>query len=411
MIVHCEKCRAQFDVDDDVLRPSGRKLKCSQCQAIFFQKPPPPTIPKEVPPPIQSPDEEQNVFEKYEDNLSDFDELFPDESAPMLQEGLEPILVEDAFGPLEDESDDMGRWFQAPEEISAEEALGGLGGSFLQKMDDDQIKDGLINTYNASAAKIVESGDEDATILARQPALALAKPTQKELEKARLAEDALANAKQAAQEKFVKIEPTWDIDESAVSEEDDEEEEEVQAEEDSSDEEVKPSFKKYWLMAALLFVTLGLGLTAQTDWWTFKRFDWFSSFRFDDTHGEWRRYPFGMVLLVSGAISNTSRTVQTVPGIRVVLMDENGKEVGSTLGYPGRTIEDKLLDESSETVLRAMAELQGEEKRLKINKLMPGNTIPFQIVFVKPVTEASRFRMELLHSANPLSDRGGAGKS
>ncbi|MBF0127708.1 MAG: zinc-ribbon domain-containing protein, partial [Magnetococcales bacterium] len=40
MIVQCESCRSQFDVDDEILRPSGRKLKCSQCQAVFFQPPP-----------------------------------------------------------------------------------------------------------------------------------------------------------------------------------------------------------------------------------------------------------------------------------------------------------------------------------------------------------------------------------
>ena len=40
MIVTCNGCNNSFDVDDIMLMPSGRKLKCSACKNVFFQPPP-----------------------------------------------------------------------------------------------------------------------------------------------------------------------------------------------------------------------------------------------------------------------------------------------------------------------------------------------------------------------------------
>lgn len=156
--------------------------------------------------------------------------------------------------------------------------------------------------------------------------------------------------------------------------------------------------RRLWLLALLLVLTLSVGLVMLTDWWSYKRFDLFSDYRFTEARGEWRKYPHGMVLLVSGSITNTGRVVRTVPGIRVALLDEAGMEVGSAVGYPGRVIEDKVLDESSESALRTMAGLQGEEKRLKMNRLMPGSVSPFQVLFVKPAAGSSRFRLQLMLS-------------
>ncbi|MBF0176670.1 MAG: zinc-ribbon domain-containing protein [Magnetococcales bacterium] len=42
MIVQCENCSSRFDVDDRVLLPLGRKLRCSMCKHVFFQMPPTP---------------------------------------------------------------------------------------------------------------------------------------------------------------------------------------------------------------------------------------------------------------------------------------------------------------------------------------------------------------------------------
>ncbi|MBF0215148.1 MAG: DUF3426 domain-containing protein [Magnetococcales bacterium] len=149
-------------------------------------------------------------------------------------------------------------------------------------------------------------------------------------------------------------------------------------------------------MAFLLLLTLGFGAVSLTDWWTYKRFDLTSDYRFTEAKGEWRRYPHGLVLVVSGSLVNTSRVVRNVPAVRVELLNDAGQATTSALGYPGRVIEDKLLDESSEPTLRTMAGLQSEEKKLKINRLIPGNASPFQVLFVKPPPGSTSFRLHLL---------------
>ncbi len=39
MIVECDKCHTRYDVEDEVIQPNGRKLRCLQCGHIFFRKP------------------------------------------------------------------------------------------------------------------------------------------------------------------------------------------------------------------------------------------------------------------------------------------------------------------------------------------------------------------------------------
>ncbi|MBF0272025.1 MAG: zinc-ribbon domain-containing protein [Magnetococcales bacterium] len=478
MIVQCESCRAQFDVDDDILRPSGRKLKCSQCQAVFFQPAPksreakggdaPPTKTRAAPDAPRKPsgfgagglpaapdsepsdtptDDEETILGHGSSDENDW----PDSDTPLgdgeVDDGLDGLLdeiqVEDAFGPG---IDDPEFSFEeepkprpappgfGPSEISAEEALGEFfGDSDFSEENEPPVKSGLIDTYlreeeeededlfveeepapapvppARSAPSFVPPMDEDddddsKTILSSATQLALGKPTARELELARLAKEKPTApppppppapvkpepvAPEPQKESFIKVEPKWDADEVSI---DDEEE---------PDEEPPPakggqSALKLWLVALLLLLTLGVGLTTLTDWWSYHRFDLFSDYRFTEAKGEWRRYPHGMLLTVSGSLVNTGRVVRTVPGIRVVLLDEAGMEVGSVMGYPGRVIEDKLLDESSEATLRTMAGLQGEEKRLKMNKLVPGNATPFQVLFVKPPAGSTRFRLQLL---------------
>lgn len=41
MIVTCDNCASSFDIDDLMLQPNGRKLKCSACKKVFFQPPRP----------------------------------------------------------------------------------------------------------------------------------------------------------------------------------------------------------------------------------------------------------------------------------------------------------------------------------------------------------------------------------
>lgn len=480
MIVQCESCRAQFDVDDEILRPSGRKLKCSQCQAVFFQPPPKSRENKtgepgatearssdeplrrdkpSHPPPVapHSPsgnapfDDEQTLLRGAtpdHDLFSGIDEPLGDDDQDDGLEGLDEIQVDDVFGDGAEEEEEFEEpesrrpdpFGSAPEEISAEDALGGLMGSFSDDEDEDenaQEKSGLIETYlreveektgddegddeaedeeeeeewmdedepaspppafRSSHAPPEEEEDDSDTVLSSSNRLALGKPTARELELARQAQEKLTAkppppppapvVQEPIKESFINVEQKWDT--GDTSEEDEGLDDEEPASRSSG------GSRKLWALALLLLLSLGMGAVTLTDWWTYRRFDLFSDYRFTEAKGEWRRYPHGMVLLVTGSIVNTSRVVRNVPSIRVMLLDGAGNEVDAVLAYPGRVIEDGLLDESSEPALRTMAGLQGEEKRLKVNRMMPGNTTPFQVLFVKPPANSARFRMQLV---------------
>ncbi|MDY6951630.1 MAG: zinc-ribbon domain-containing protein, partial [Thermodesulfobacteriota bacterium] len=48
MIVTCENCEAKFDLDENLIKESGSKVRCSKCQHIFTAYKPVPT--PEIPP-------------------------------------------------------------------------------------------------------------------------------------------------------------------------------------------------------------------------------------------------------------------------------------------------------------------------------------------------------------------------
>ena len=40
MIITCEECDTSFNLDDKVVKPSGSKVRCSQCRHVFTVHPP-----------------------------------------------------------------------------------------------------------------------------------------------------------------------------------------------------------------------------------------------------------------------------------------------------------------------------------------------------------------------------------
>lgn len=444
MIVQCESCRAQFDVEDVILRPAGRKLKCSQCQAVFFQPPPkskegpseakstsveknPEIIPvqKKQSDPIESSAEKeilQEIFMEDDNFLDDDNSAEPQENLSLEEaddglDGSEDLFPNDLFGDtsmdnfdemLLNNSEYLNNKAAKPQEISAKDAFEGFSESFSNEVDEMLSKEGLIDTYMHNEGEQeqqkfeenIENFSEDAeTIIGPKNQLALAKPTKRELEQARLAKEKLASEELKKKSPPViqeeKKEPFIHMDDDEPELQEPEEPEESK----EPEEPVTKISKKIWLLSLFLLLTLGAGLATLTDWWTYKQFDLASSYRLSATQGQWRRYPFGLILLVDGSVTNTSRTVQMVPGIRVVLLNPEGQEIASSLAYPGRVIDDKMLDESSETALRAMATLQSEDKSLKMNKLPAGGELPFQVIFVQPAQNASRYRLQLLLSS------------
>jgi len=102
MIITCKECKANFKLDESLLKPTGSKVRCSKCNEIFVAYPP--KISEEIEAPIEMrlDVEDQQVTEDVkidkkettasdELDFSDMDKLIDDEEAP----ASEDILDED----------------------------------------------------------------------------------------------------------------------------------------------------------------------------------------------------------------------------------------------------------------------------------------------------------------------------
>ncbi len=93
MIITCKECNARFNLDENLLKPTGSKVRCSKCNEVFMAYPP--EIPEETEAPIETrPEIEEQVdvtaleAEKEETadedalDFSDMEKLLDEEKAP-----------------------------------------------------------------------------------------------------------------------------------------------------------------------------------------------------------------------------------------------------------------------------------------------------------------------------------------
>jgi predicted Zn finger-like uncharacterized protein len=130
MIITCEECQTKFSLEQDLLKETGSKVRCSTCKHVFTTFPP-----KEEPQIEETPTkkaEETVVIHpeevpKEEDQISDLEDDLSEEIEEKLskeEEELEPISFEDfsqldsgAINKEEVKEEEIG----APEELEGEE--------------------------------------------------------------------------------------------------------------------------------------------------------------------------------------------------------------------------------------------------------------------------------------------------
>ena len=111
MILTCENCNTSFNLDENLLKPTGSKVRCSQCRHIFTAFPPPPpeteAPPAAVPP---EPEVEEPAPPPAETAEAADAEVTPDVSMDFQEEAEEfPAAAETQETPLaEEESTDAG---------------------------------------------------------------------------------------------------------------------------------------------------------------------------------------------------------------------------------------------------------------------------------------------------------------
>jgi len=58
MVIQCESCRTEFNLDESLLKKEGTKVRCSRCRHVFTAHPSSPVLPGET---IESPDVSESV--------------------------------------------------------------------------------------------------------------------------------------------------------------------------------------------------------------------------------------------------------------------------------------------------------------------------------------------------------------
>jgi predicted Zn finger-like uncharacterized protein len=121
MIVQCEKCQTKFNVNDDLIKSDGSKVKCSRCANVFLVYPPEP-IGEALEKPDMPADEDDLVAEtdtsEAEPEIDlDFDDNFEDD----IMEDYEYLETEYQSDPVSfDENTEMEVQYEDDEEESLE---------------------------------------------------------------------------------------------------------------------------------------------------------------------------------------------------------------------------------------------------------------------------------------------------
>ena len=82
MIIECEKCHAKFNLDENLLKETGSKVRCSRCKHVFTAFPPERELQIEEAPAEELEETEELAAEeifKQEDLLSDLEKTFAQE--------------------------------------------------------------------------------------------------------------------------------------------------------------------------------------------------------------------------------------------------------------------------------------------------------------------------------------------
>jgi len=97
MIIECEKCHAKFNLDENLLKETGSKVRCSRCKHVFTAFPPERELQIEEAPAEELEETEELAAEeifKQEDLLSDLEKTFAQEVEEEVEISKEEEEVE-----------------------------------------------------------------------------------------------------------------------------------------------------------------------------------------------------------------------------------------------------------------------------------------------------------------------------
>ena len=122
MVIQCESCRTEFNLDESLLKKEGTKVRCSRCRHVFTAYPPSPVLPGET---VESPDVSEDVLpvssEKMDEILSEAEKGLEEEEEKSAGAELESdldVIYQDVFSDADRSTSD--------EEIKREDEIDDL---------------------------------------------------------------------------------------------------------------------------------------------------------------------------------------------------------------------------------------------------------------------------------------------
>jgi len=352
MIIECEKCHAKFNLDENLLKETGSKVRCSSCKHVFTAFPPERELQIEEAPAEELEETEELAAEeifKQEDLLSDLEKTFAQE----LEEEVE-ISEEEKEVEISEEEEEI-------EAISFDE---------LSQLDSGPIK-------RAEAERL----DTD---------------------------EAMDRAAQVEQEITAQ--------EEAEREEEIEEIEEVEEPVRPRPIIKKRGRSRLWITILLIvLIIIGAGAALMVfkpgflpeSFPLLKRplskeqaFDMGNKrLSFKDLNGSFvNSKKAGKLFVVKGLVTNMYPDKRSFIRIRSNILDSKGKAVKTKIVYAGNPISDKeLLSLSMEEVDNRLRDKFGKNK-MNTN-IPPNSSIPLMIVFGNLPQDLSEFEVEAISSS------------
>ena len=352
MIIECEKCHAKFNLDENLLKETGSKVRCSRCKHVFTAFPPERELQIEEAPAEELEETEELAAEeifKQEDLLSDLEKTFAQEVEEEVEISKEEEEVE-----ISEEKEEI-------EAISFDE---------LSQLDSGPIK-------RAEAERLDTHEAMDRAAQVEQEITA-----QKELEREDEVEEVEEQEEPARPRPIIK----------------------------------KRGRSRLWITILLIvLIIIGAGAALMVfkpgflpeSFPLFKRplskdqaFDMGNKrLSFKDLNGSFvNSKKAGKLFVVKGLVINMYTDKRSFIRIRSNILDSKGKAVKSKIVYAGNPISDKeLLSLSMEEVDNWLRDKFG--KNNMNTNIPPNSSIPLMIVFGNLPQDLSEFEVEAISSS------------
>jgi predicted Zn finger-like uncharacterized protein len=442
MIVTCDKCNTNFDLDDELIQESGSEVKCSECQNVFTVHKPAPVEGPEPSPELEGdsldlPPEEESVEEEFDIEALGLEEELSAEGPPEIERDAEaeetPEPVEEAPSEeLDMEGLELEETLEVEgpaevEEGAVEEAPEPAGEAPSEELDLEAISRAV-----EEAAKEPEPVSEEAPpeeevldfdLLEGEEEPTAEKPAEEamDFEDLSLDEEPAAEEPALVEEAAVEEAPGPVAEEAVVEKAEAEEEPDVAPVEEKPMpppvvEKAPPAGKR---LSTSVMIVLVFGLLAGGVFGAYvllkDRIPFLQSLTgapkpatmdagnlhiaiLDDRAEFVENSKAGRVFVVKGMARNDYPEARNFIRVKGVLYSQDGKAVQEKLSYCGNALSDSGLETLDKASMDMKFQNRMGDERSNF-EISPGKTVPFMVIFSDLPQDLGEYSVQVVSSA------------